>query len=264
VLVLPRPSDAARRHRVVGGNWKMHLSVDGAVRLAGELRAKLGSQRGVRLVVFPPFPFLFPVLAKLRDSAIEVGAQDVHPEKSGAYTSGVSAPMVRSLGCTTVLVGHSERRSHFGDGDALVAQKLRAVLAEGLAPVLCVGETLSERQQGRTVEVVTRQLATALAPHTADALASLVVAYEPVWAIGTGLTATPAQAQEVHAQIRGWLAARISPALAARVPLQYGGSVNADNAEALLACADIDGALVGGASLDAAAFTRIARAAVRR
>jgi len=261
---MPGPSSAGRRDRVVGGNWKMNLSADDAVRLGADLRARLGSQRGVRLVVFPPYPFLVPVLAKLRDSAIEVGAQDVHPEASGAYTSGVSAPMVRSLGCTTVLVGHSERRSHFGDGDALVAQKLRAVLAESLAPILCVGETLAERQRGRTDEVITRQLSTALAQHTPTALAKLVVAYEPVWAIGTGLSATPEQAQAVHASIRGWLASRISPDLAARVPLQYGGSVKPDNAEALLACPDIDGALVGGASLDAASFARIARTAIRR
>ena len=261
---MPRPTTASSRDRVIGGNWKMNLSVDGAVRLAGELRNKLGSQRGARLIVFPPFPFLHPVLLKLRDSAIEVGAQDVHNKGSGAYTSGVSAPMVRSLGCTTVLVGHSERRAHFGDSDALVADKLRAVLSEEMTPVLCIGETLAERQQGKTLDVLTRQLSSALAPHAASALGKLVIAYEPVWAIGTGVTATPAQAQEVHAQIRGWLASQIAPAFAAKVPLQYGGSVNGDNADALLGCPDIDGALVGGASLDPSSFARIALAAARK
>lgn len=261
---MPRPSASHRRDNVIGGNWKMNLSLDGAVRLAGELRSKLGSQRGARLMVFPPYPFLHPVLAKLRDSAIEVGAQDVHYKGSGAFTSGVSAPMIRSLGCSSVLVGHSERRAHFGDSDAVVADKLRAVIAEELTPVLCIGETLAERQQGRTLDVLTRQLSSALAPHPTAALAKLVIAYEPVWAIGTGVTATPAQAQETHAQIRGWLASQIAPDFAAKVPIQYGGSVNGDNADALLACADIDGALVGGASLDPASFGKIALAAARR
>ncbi len=252
----------SRRDRVIGGNWKMNLELDAALRLAGDLRGKLGSQRGARLLVFPPFPYLFPVLAKLRDSAFEVGAQDVHAKASGAFTSGVSASMVRSLGCTSVLVGHSERRSVFGDTDAIVADKLRAVLGEGLFPVFCIGETLAERQAGRTFDVLARQL-TVLEAHAPAALARLVIAYEPVWAIGTGVTATPAQAQEVHAQIRGWVAGHLSAEFAARVPIQYGGSVNGDNAAALLAGPDIDGALVGGASLDVMAFSKIVLAAAR-
>jgi triosephosphate isomerase len=254
----------ARRDRVIGGNWKMNGDLDGAVRLASDLRGKLGSQRGVRIVVFPPYPFLVPVLQKLRDSAVEVGAQDVFPKPKGAFTSGVSAPMVRSLGCSTVLVGHSERRSVFGDSDALVAEKLRAVLGEGLTGVLCVGETLAERQSGRTFDVLARQLGSALDGLVEGALARVVIAYEPVWAIGTGVTATPEQAQETHARVRGWLASNVSSAFAATVALQYGGSVTADNAAALLACPDIDGALVGGASLDAASFARIALAGARQ
>ena len=259
---MSRATTPSRRDRVIGGNWKMNLELDGATRLAGALRAKLGSQRGVRLVVFPPFTYLHPVISKLRDSAVEVGAQDVHAKASGAFTSAVSAPMVRSIGCTSVLVGHSERRSVFGDTDAIVADKLRAVLGEGLAPVFCIGETLAERQGGRTFDVLARQLA-ALEAHSPTALARLVLAYEPVWAIGTGVTATPAQAQDVHAQVRAWVASHLSAEFAARVPIQYGGSVNGENAAALLGGADIDGALVGGASLDVSAFSRIVSAAAR-
>ncbi len=252
------------RTPIIGGNWKMNLTLPVAERLARELRSRLGSHRGSQLVVFPPFVFVELCRRVFRDSAVEVGAQDVHPLPRGAYTSGVSAEMLASVGCTRVLVGHSERRAWFGDTDARVAEKLGAALGAGLAPVLCVGETLQERQSGTTASVLARQLDTALAAHRAAALSKLVIAYEPVWAIGTGVTATPGQAQETHAFVRAHVARHFGAAFADALRIQYGGSVTADNAAALLACADIDGALVGGASLDARAFTAIARAGARR
>ncbi len=251
------------RTPIVGGNWKMNLSLSQAQRLAAELRNQLGSQRAAHVVVLPPSPFLAPVAQKLSDSAVWVGAQDVHAEASGAYTSGVAAPMVASLGAGWTLVGHSERRAYFGDSDARVGDKLGAALSAGLRVILCVGESLDERRADRTFEVVTRQLDAALGGRSAGALASLVIAYEPVWAIGTGLTATPAQAQEAHAFIRGHLSSRLGPAFAQALRIQYGGSVKPDNAAAIIAQPDVDGALVGGASLDAAAFVRIVRACGR-
>ena len=251
------------RTPIIGGNWKMNPPLPAAERLARELRNRLGSHRGSQVVVFPPFVFIDLCRRVFRDSAVEVGAQDLHPLPRGAYTSGVSAEMLASMGCARVLVGHSERRAWFGDTDARVAEKLGAALGAGLAPVLCVGETLEQRQSGTTESVLARQL-DALAAHSAAALSKLVIAYEPVWAIGTGVTATPGQAQQTHAFVRSHIARHFGAAFADALRIQYGGSVNADNAAALLGCADIDGALVGGASLDAGAFTAIARAAARR
>ncbi|MCB9740195.1 MAG: triose-phosphate isomerase [Deltaproteobacteria bacterium] len=248
------------RSVVVGGNWKMHLELDSAVALASDVRNRLGSQRGAEVIVFPPFPFLVPVAERLRESRVAIGAQDLWPEAKGAFTGAVSASMLRSVGCEWVLIGHSERRHVFGDDDALVARKLTVAMAEGLKPVLCVGERLEERQAGRTFEVLGRQLDTALAGHTAAALASLVIAYEPVWAIGTGQVATPAQAQEAHAWIRDHLRGTHGAAFADAVRIQYGGSVKGSNAAGLLSQPDIDGALVGGASLQADDFAAIVRA----
>ena len=251
------------RTPIIGGNWKMNPTLPVAERLARELRNRLGSHRGSQVAVFPPFVFIDLARRVFRYSALEVGAQDVHPLPRGAYTSGVSAEMLVSMGCTRVLVGHSERRAWFGDTDVRVAEKLAAVLGAGLAPVLCVGETLAERQSGTTESVLARQLETALAAHKAAALSKLVIAYEPVWAIGTGVTATPEQAQATHAFVRSHVGRHFGAAFADALRIQYGGSVNAENAAALLGCADIDGALVGGASLDAGAFTAIARAGAR-
>ena len=248
------------RTPIVGGNWKMNLSLAEAQRLGADLRARLGSQRAAHVVIFPPYPYLAPVLGKLAGSAVDVGAQDVHEQAKGAFTSGVSALMIRSLGCTWTLVGHSERRAVFGDTLARVADKLRASLGAGLSVVLCVGETLDERRADRTFEVVSQQLDSALSAHSVDALRTLVIAYEPVWAIGTGLTATPEQAQAVHAFIRGRIAERFGADFAGALRIQYGGSVTADNARAILAQPDVDGALVGGASLECTSFVRIVRA----
>ncbi len=248
------------RKTAIGGNWKMNLDLAGALTLAGELRNRLGSQRQVEVLIFPPYPFLQPVVERLRDSAIAVGGQDLWLGTKGAFTSGVSAPMLRSVGCTHVLIGHSERRAVFGDNDAMVARKLRAALDGGLKPVLCVGETLEQRKSGETFAVVTRQLDSAFEGLQADALGDLIIAYEPVWAIGTGLTATPEQAQDVHADIRARVAHHYGSAFAEALRLQYGGSVKGSNAAGLLGQTDIDGALVGGASLKAEEFAAIVRA----
>jgi triosephosphate isomerase len=245
------------RTPIIGGNWKMNLTLAGAQALSTQLRNTLGSHRACQVVVFPPFPYLEPARRVLRDGAIEVGAQDLHPKARGAFTSGVSAEMLTSMGVTRVLVGHSERRAWFGDTDAAVAEKLGVALSAGLAPVLCVGETLAERNGGQTFDVLARQLDSALRGHGPEKLSSLVLAYEPVWAIGTGVTATPGQAEEAHAFLRGHLTRTHGAAFAGALRIQYGGSVTADNAAELLACPNIDGALVGGASLDAVGFRRI-------
>ncbi len=248
------------RTTVTGGNWKMHTTLPEAIALAQEVRHRLGSQRLGDVLLFPPFPFLATVADKVAGSHVSVGAQDVYFEAKGAFTGAVSAAMIASTGATHVLVGHSERRSVFGDTDAIVAKKLRAALGAGLKPVLCVGEQLAERQNGTTFAVVDRQLSVALDGLLADQLQHLIIAYEPVWAIGTGLTASPEQAQEVHAHIRAWLATRFSPAFAANCRIQYGGSVKGSNAAGLFAQSDIDGMLVGGASLTADEFAAIVRA----
>lgn len=252
------------RTPIVGGNWKMNLLFDEAQRLSSELRGRLGSHRGAQVVIFPPYPYLAPVAAKMRDSAVAVGAQDVHTHVKGAYTSGVSAKMVRSIGCTHALIGHSERRAHFRDGDPVVADKLKAALDADLVPVLCVGESLAERQSGQTFDVLERQLRSALSAHDASVLSRLVLAYEPVWAIGTGQTATPQQAQDVHAWVRGKVAGHFGAAFGASLRIQYGGSVTADNAATLMSQDDVDGALVGGASLDCGGFARIVMASSAR
>ena len=254
---------ATTRRPIVGGNWKMNGDLASAQQLAAAVRNSLGSHHGAQVVVFPPAPFLSVVHTRTRGSAVELGAQDIHPEAKGAYTSGVSAEMVRSIGCQWTLIGHSERRAWFGDSDTRVAEKLAVALTAGLHPVLCVGESLAERQQNRTFDVLGRQLDAALGSHRATALSELVIAYEPVWAIGTGLTASPEQAQEVHAWIRGRVAQGLGAPFAEALRVQYGGSVKPDNAAALAACPDIDGALVGGASLDARSFAQIVYAATR-
>ncbi|MCO4762133.1 MAG: triose-phosphate isomerase [Myxococcales bacterium] len=249
------------RTPTIGGNWKMNLDFDEAMELASGLRNRLGSHRGAESIIFPSFPYLRPVSQRLRDSAIAVGAQDLHTEASGAFTSGVTGTMIRSVGCTHVLIGHSERRTVFGDDDALVAKKLSVALTAGLIPVLCIGETLSEKEANQTFSVLARQLDTALRAHTPEALSTLICAYEPVWAIGTGLTATPEQAQEVHAWVRSHVRGLLGPTFAEQLRIQYGGSVKPANAAGLMSQPDIDGALVGGASLKAESFAEIVRAA---
>jgi triosephosphate isomerase len=248
------------RVKIVAGNWKMHKTVAESLALVGELQPLVADLSGVEIVLAPPFTSLHPVTASLVGSPLKLAAQNCHWEKSGAFTGEVSAPMLASLGCSYVIVGHSERRQLFGETDESVNRRSRAVLEAGMLPIVCVGETLAEREAERTLEVVSRQVQGALAGFSAEQVGHFVLAYEPVWAIGTGRNATSAQAQEVHAAIRAQLAALYDGATAVRVRIQYGGSVKPDNAAELLGQPDVDGALVGGASLKAADFAAIVRA----
>ncbi|MBI4412859.1 MAG: triose-phosphate isomerase [candidate division NC10 bacterium] len=246
------------RTPLIAGNWKMYKTATEGAALARELCQRLGSGGGVEVAVCPPFPALAAVGMALQGSGIALGAQDMHWEKEGAFTGAVSAGMLLHLGCRFVILGHSERRQHFGETDASVQRKVRAALAEGLTPIVCVGETLTERDGGQTLAVVARQVRAALEGLTGADLGRLILAYEPVWAIGTGRTATPEQAQDVHRALRRLLG-ELGGGSATRI--LYGGSVKAENAAALLRESDIDGALVGGASLVAEQFARIVEAA---
>src|SRR5258706_7749729 len=248
------------RRNFICGNWKMHKKAGEAVQLVRELGQKLPGA-AAQVAVAPPFTALAAVKEALKGSAIQLFGQNCHHEKQGAFTGEVSAPMLKDAGCDGVILGHSERRQYFGETDDWVAKKVRAALAEGLHPIVCVGETLQEREAGQTWEVVSRQVRGALGGLDAAALQEITLAYEPVWAIGTGRTATTAQAQEVHAQIRGLLRELGGAKVAEAVRIQYGGSVKPDNAADLLSQPDVDGALVGGASLKAADFSAIAAAA---
>ncbi len=251
------------RKKFVCGNWKMHRTAAEARVLVAELRGLAeGLAEKVDVAVAPPFTALAAAADALRGSRIALAAQDVHWEAQGAFTGEVSAAMLREIGCAHVIVGHSERRQLFGETDEGVNRKARAVLGAGLAPIVCVGETLAEREAGRTLEVVSRQVRGGLAGLPADQVGRLTVAYEPVWAIGTGKTATTAQAQEVHAAIRALLR-ELAGGVADQVRIQYGGSVKPDNAAELLAQPDVDGALVGGASLKAGDFSQILKGAPR-
>jgi triosephosphate isomerase (TIM) len=244
----------------VVGNWKLHKNVADAVALVTELKNQLAAVKGVAVGVAPPFTALHAVAKRLEDSSIAVSAQDCFWEDKGAFTGEVAPAMLKDVGCTWTIVGHSERRQFFGDTDDTVGKKLRAGLAAGLGVIACVGETLAERDAGTTTAVVATQLG-ALRGLASDLGERLVIAYEPVWAIGTGRVATPAQAQEVHAFIRAWLVTELGAAAAAATRIQYGGSVKPDNAVELMRQPDIDGALVGGASLAAADFVAICKAA---
>ncbi len=248
------------RRKFVCGNWKMHKTAGEAVQLVRELRQNLEGA-AAQVAVAPPFTALSAVKQALQGSAIELFGQNCHHEKQGAFTGEVSAPMLKDAGCDGVILGHSERRQYFAETDEWIAKKLRAALAEGLHPIVCVGETLQEREGGKTSEVVSRQVRGALGGLDGAALKLVTLAYEPVWAIGTGRTATTAQAQEVHAQIRALLRELGGAAVAGAVRIQYGGSVKPDNARDLLSQPDVDGALVGGASLKAADFASIVSAA---
>jgi triosephosphate isomerase len=245
----------------VVGNWKLNKTINEALALVTELKNQLGAVKGVAVGVAPVFTAISAVAKRLEGSSIVTCAQDCFWETSGAFTGEVSAALLADAGATWAIVGHSERRQFFGDTNESVGKKARAVLAGGLGVIVCVGEMLAERDAGRTLEVVDAQLAGALdGIEAAVAAQRLVIAYEPVWAIGTGRTATPAQAQEVHAHIRKRLSDRFGAPTAAAIRIQYGGSVKPSNAEALMAEPDIDGALVGGASLEAADFVAIVKA----
>jgi triosephosphate isomerase len=252
------------RRPIVAGNWKLHGSRAENARLIEDIMAQLpakpGPQAAPACIVCPPFVYLQEIARLLRGSSIELGAQDVCAEAQGAFTGEVSASMLKDVGCEYVIVGHSERRLIYRESEQLVARKFAAAQSKALVPILCVGEQLSERDADRTTEVVGRQLDAVLELVGVDAFAHAVVAYEPVWAIGTGRNATPAQAQEVHAFIRARLAAR-SAKIAAETRILYGGSVKAGNAAELFAMPDVDGGLIGGASLKADEFLAILAAA---
>lgn len=248
------------RRPLVAANWKMHGQAESSSRL---LKALANSLSGLScdVLVCPPALYIPVVGELLSGTEIKLGGQNVHTEEEGAYTGEISARMLTDFGCSHVLVGHSERRELFHETDQLVAAKFRAIQGQMLVPVLCVGETLAQRESGQTADVVLSQLDAVMKVVGIEAFSRAVVAYEPVWAIGTGMTATPQQAQEVHALIRAYLS-RHDAAVAARIRLLYGGSVKAANASELFAQADIDGGLVGGASLDAEEFTSICQSAV--
>lgn len=249
------------RRPLIAGNWKMNGSSAFAVSLAREIAAEPAA--GVDVLICPPFPYLAAVAAAVKGSTVQVGAQNGYHEPPGAFTGEVSMDMLLDVGCKSVLIGHSERRHILKETDALINAKVLAARKAGLQVVLCVGELLEEREADRTNAVLDTQMAGGLAGVEVADLANIVIAYEPVWAIGTGRTATPAQAQEVHAHLRNWLATRYNPAAGDGARILYGGSVKADNALELLQQPDVDGALVGGASLKAASFLPIIRAGVQ-
>ncbi|MEE4161071.1 MAG: triose-phosphate isomerase [Woeseiaceae bacterium] len=250
------------RNILVAGNWKMNGDSAANAALVASIVAGQPASDNVELLVCPPYPYLAAVADGVRDSRVRLGAQNVSEHARGAYTGEVSAPMLSDIGCDYVIVGHSERRAMYGETSKIVAAKFAAVLREGLTPILCVGETLEDREAGKTEAVIDEQLDAVLDTAGADGIGKAVIAYEPVWAIGTGKTATPDQAQEVHRHLRSRIAAH-DAGVAAAVQILYGGSVNGENAEGLFGMPDIDGGLVGGASLKAADFLAIADAASR-
>jgi len=244
------------RRKLIAGNWKMYKTVAEAVALVEELKKGMAGAPGDTLVA-PPFTAIPAVVAAAKGSAIAVAAQNMHFEKEGAFTGEVSAPMLVDAGVTHVILGHSERRQYFAETDEGVAKKTKAALAAGLLPISCVGETLAEREASRTMEVVGCQMDAILAAVTADEARRVVIAYEPVWAIGTGKVATPEQAQEVHAFIRSQIGKSHGQPVADVLRILYGGSVKPDNVKGLMALPDVDGALVGGASLKADSFLKL-------
>jgi len=253
-MMMPLP----KRFPLIAGNWKMHKTLAEATALAQEVREKMATPPAAEVVLAPPFTALAAVAQVLAGSQIKLAAQDTFWEKQGAFTGEISPLMLADVGCQYVIIGHSERRQYFGETNDTVNRKIKAALSVGLNPIVCIGETLEEREAGQTLTRVVKQLEEGLAGLAADQIARLVVAYEPIWAIGTGRTATPEQAQEVHAFIRQQLRDRFGDEVAKNRRLLYGGSVTPENISELIREPDIDGALVGGASLKAETFLRIA------
>jgi len=246
----------ADRTPLIAGNWKMNTNLDEAVALAKDVAAA-AEGASCDVAVCAPYPFLYPVAEALKGSKVALGAQDAYWETAGAYTAAVSTSMLKSVGSVYVLSGHSERRATFGDSDEDVNKKTLKILEEGMTCILCVGELKEERESGETFSVCDTQLTGGLKGVSAEMMKNIVIAYEPVWAIGTGLTATPEIAQETHAYIRSWFVENYSQEVADAVIIQYGGSVSPANVDDLMSCPDIDGALVGGASLKADLFSPI-------
>lgn len=249
------------RKKIIAGNWKMNKTAADATALAAAVKTEVGDEAKVDVVLCPPFTSIAAASEAVSGSQIAIGAQNMHFEASGAYTGEISAEMLRDLYVRYVILGHSERRQYFAETDESVNRKTKAALAAGLKPIVCVGETLEEREGDKIEEVITTQIKEGLAGLSSDDLKTTVIAYEPVWAIGTGKTASPEQAQEVHALIRKLLAEISDQATADAVRIQYGGSMKPANAAELLAQPDIDGGLIGGAALDAASFAGVINAA---
>ncbi|RME71156.1 MAG: triose-phosphate isomerase [Verrucomicrobia bacterium] len=249
------------RKILIAGNWKMNKTTAEGVELVKEIAAEVGKQSEVEVLVCPPAVALDGGGKALEGTSIKLGAQNMHPKPSGAFTGEISAEMIRHHFATYVILGHSERRTYFFETDAFINEKVLAALKSLLRPILCIGETLEERDADKTLDVIRTQLEGGLAGVSADDMTSVVIAYEPVWAIGTGRNATPEQAQEVHAFIRKWLTDKFGEAVAQKVRILYGGSMKPVNAADLLAQEDIDGGLIGGASLEARSFVEIINAA---
>jgi triosephosphate isomerase len=252
------------RKPFIAGNWKMNTDSHSAVKLAESVVAGCGDTAGskVDVAVCPPFVYLQAVAKALSSSRVALGSQNIYFEQKGAFTGEISPAMLKDVGCTYAICGHSERRHVIGETDELINKKVHATILGGLLPILCVGELLEERKANKTAEVVTRQMKKGLAGISEEKMSAITIAYEPVWAIGTGLTATPQQAQEVHALIRKLLAEMFNRKLAEEIRIQYGGSVKPDNAGEIMGQQDVDGLLVGGASLKSDDFVAIIKASV--
>jgi len=247
------------RRPVIAGNWKLNKTVSEAIELVNSLKRELIDIQETEIIVCPVYTALSDVSDLLVDSNISLGAQNVYWESSGAFTGEVSSAMLKDAGCKYVIIGHSERRKYFNESDQTVNKRIKAAQQSGLIPIFCVGETLEEREADKTIDVIKRQLTGGLEGLEKDALLNLIIAYEPVWAIGTGKTATPGQAQEVHGFIRSWLVENCSEEVAESLRILYGGSVKSANIKELMQQGDIDGALVGGASLDSSSFAELVK-----
>lgn len=245
------------RKKVIAGNWKMNMDLHQSQKLVSEIINGLGKDSKAEVIVCPPYTSLSEVGTLLKGTQIKLGAQNMHFEESGAYTAEISGDMLKSVGCEYVILGHSERRVIFNEHNELINKKIKAALAKGLKPIFCIGELLEQRESGETMKVISIQIEKGLEGIRVDQIKNIIIAYEPVWAIGTGKTATPRQAQEVHLFIREFVAKKFSSSVAENIIIQYGGSVRPDNAGQLLVQDDIDGALVGGACLKADSFLGI-------
>lgn len=250
------------RKKIIAGNWKMNNGINETVNLISDIKKELsGKTVYADAIICPPFINLETAHALLKDSSIKLGAQNLYFEESGAFTGEISASMLKSVGCEYVIIGHSERRTIFGESDQVINRKIKIAIKNGLKPIFCIGETLDEREKDVTFKVIETQITNGLKELSESELENLIAAYEPVWAIGTGRNATPQQAQEVHQFIRGLISQMYSQNFAENLVIQYGGSVKSDNAKELLSQPDIDGALVGGACLKADSFVKIIEAA---
>lgn len=250
------------RKPLIAGNWKMHTTISDAINLANGIKRELIDFNKVDILLCPPFTALSSVYEVIMDTNIKLGAQNIAWEKEGAYTGEISSIMLKDCGCKFAIIGHSERRKYFGESDEMVNKRIKAALAGGVTPIVCVGETLEERERDLTTKVIAKQLEGGLSDLSEDEANKIIIAYEPVWAIGTGKTATPQQAQEIHKFIRTWVSDKISHPCASSLRILYGGSVKPDNIRELMNEEDIDGGLVGGASLKVDSFTEIVKNSV--